>query len=479
VNQTASAAPGQLATIYLPWGNGNLKGPDSDECGGVGTPLAASVLEKAGAFHLVSSVPVTVYQFSALEYAGQGGPSGKDWSQCIGTVTSCAQTGMPVGCYSFTNDASLLLPSTAMTGNVRILGHEGIDPPPANPLGQAPGISTFAAITATADNTTVKVKVSGTGNVLASANGTDVPATSANGIITLTMNKGDVAQLMSQQADAADLSGSLVQANNPVQVITGSACTVVPDGAPACDHIEESNFPAETLGQDYVVAQPTGPHGVVFGHQVRIYGNVDGTNLTYSPSAPPGCPTTINAGQVVECGSPVGNVCPQQHLFTPPTRTGPCGNGNIVTQDFEIKGDNAFGVATFSQGAWLVDPSTMAPNQEGDPDQSLVAAVKQYRTKYVFLAPTDYTENYALVVAPDGASVSIDGTVTSVMATPVGTSGFGVMRIPLQAGNGGAHVLTASKPVGLQVMGYGSYTSYTYPGGLNLALIAPPPPPVQ
>jgi len=41
----------------------------------------------------------------------------------------------------------------------------------------------------------------------------------------------------------------------------------------------------------------------------------------------------------------------------------------------------------------------------------------------------------------------------------------------------GAHVLTASAPVGLQVLGYGSYTSYQYPGGLNLKQISAPPPP--
>jgi hypothetical protein len=29
--------------------------------------------------------------------------------------------------------------------------------------------------------------------------------------------------------------------------------------------------------------------------------------------------------------------------------------------------------------------------------------------------------------------------------------------------------------VGLEVMGYGSYTSYTYPGGLDLKYISPPP----
>ena len=46
----------------------------------------------------------------------------------------------------------------------------------------------------------------------------------------------------------------------------------------------------------------------------------------------------------------------------------------------------------------------------------------------------------------------------------------------LVAGNGGAHVLECTDPVGIQVMGYGAYTSYMYPGGLNLSLIAPPPP---
>jgi hypothetical protein len=49
------------------------------------------------------------------------------------------------------------------------------------------------------------------------------------------------------------------------------------------------------------------------------------------------------------------------------------------------------------------------------------------------------------------------------------------MRVKLGAGNAGAHVLTASNPVGLEVMGYGSYTSYTYPGGLDLKYISPPP----
>jgi hypothetical protein len=325
------------------------------------------------------------------------------------------------------------------------------------------------------------------------------------------MNAGDVAELTGPQSDTSDLSGSLVQANNPIQVITGTACLNAPEGAIACDHTEESNFPAETLGKDYIVAQPMGPESYVVGHKVRIYGNVDGTNLTYSPAAPPGCPTTINAGQVVECGAAMGNVCFDNQTAA---YDAPCGNGNIVTQDFEVTGDHEFAVSTFSQGASLVDvlktgttscrplsflhpvsecasdqfcalPSSTSMHgqcqpiaQQGDPDQSLATAVQQYRTKYVFLAPTDYEQNWAIVVAPMDAVISIDGATQSATFTPV-ANGYGVARIPLANGGGGAHVLTTSKPAGLQVTGYGSYTSYTYPGGSDLTLIAPPPPPPQ
>ena len=62
---------------------------------------------------------------------------------------------------------------------------------------------------------------------------------------------------------------------------------------------------------------------------------------------------------------------------------------------------------------------------------------------------------------------------------PEGELDYAVYRVALAAGaNGGAHLLEASEPVGLQVIGYGRFTSYQYPGGLNLNLIAPPPPEV-
>jgi hypothetical protein len=102
-------------------------------------------------------------------------------------------------------------------------------------------------------------------------------------------------------------------------------------------------------------------------------------------------------------------------------------------------------------------------------------AVEQYRMKYVFLAPDDYDFSFVDVVAPSGTELTLDGATVGVAATAIGTTGFGVVRVPIPKSGGGAHVLTSTKPVGIQVMGYGLYTSYQYPGGLDLNAIAPVP----
>jgi hypothetical protein len=458
-NQTATVQPGRLAKIYLPWVPA-LKGADANNCGEA-PPLTSSVLAVGGAFHLVSSVPVTVYQFNALEYQGVGGPPGKNWSSCPGfTVCTDPQIDTAVGCFSFSNDASLLLPSTAMTGNYRVAGHEGVaflnDPTP----GMTQSNGGYMAITATADATTVAVVVSSTGQIAA---GAGVAATSTGSTLTLTLNAGDVAELLGP--GGSDLSGSVVRASAPVQVLTGHPCYENPPESPACDHMEESVFPAETLGKDYLVTRPAGPTGDAVGQEVRLYGNFDNTNLTYNPSAPAGCPATLNAGQVVECGT--GGACPATIDVTKPYPS--CG---ITNQDFEVIGDQPFAVDTFTLGATLIDPNMI----EGDPAQSAVVAVEQFRSKYVFLAPDDYTANFVEIVARPAATMTMDNQTVLAIGQPIGSTQYSAYRVNLGLGQAGAHVLVASEPVGLQVEGYGDYTSYRYPGGLNLARIAPPPP---
>lgn len=427
---TATVQPNDLAKLYLPWVP-ELKGPDADACGSA-TPLASTVRAPAGAYHLTTTRPVTVYQFNALEYAAQGGPAGKNWGVC--PAASCF-----LECFSYSNDASLLLPSTAMTGNYRVTGIPGW--PSAS-------IGSYFAITGTEEGTSVQIKVSSTGQILG---GGGVPSAGANGLASFVVGKGEVVEVVFDPS--GDPSGSQVFADKPVQVIAGIPCTQMPLGNAACDHIEESVFPAETLGKHYFVTVPTAPSGGPVGHVVRIYGNVDNTQLSYPGGKPPGAPSVINAGQVVDVG------------------TAP----SYVSQDFEIVGDHEFAVASFQLGASIVDP--LASDQaKGDPAQSLATAVEQYRLKYVFLAPDDYDVNYVDVVQPNTAKLVLDNVAVNAQLTPI-SSGYSIARVPLGPGKNGAHVLTATEAVGIQVLGYGSYTSYQYPGGLNLKSIAPPPPP--
>lgn len=435
-NQKISVEPESLGVVYLPWVP-ELKGPE-------GAPLTASVLAKGGAFHLVSDRPVVVYQFNPLEFRATGGPASKDWSKCQKAVPTAPD------CYSYTNDASLLLPSTAMTGNYRVMGAAGWTREGGGFLGLGnTQIGATLAITATQDATKVTVKLGNKADMVA---GGGISAGRPGETVTFTLNKGDVAELVTKPGNAYDFSGSVVSTDKPVQLISGVPCVDMPKGVQACDHVEETIFPAETLGKRYVVMSPTGPKKNKVGQVVRLFGNEDATKLTYLPAKPAGCPDTLAAGQVADCGE--------------------------VAEDFEVKGDKSFGVATFLIGGAKADPDynpQSLAQPQGDPSQTFAVAVEQYRNKYIFLAPTDYKASFADVIAPAGVRVRLDGQDVSAQLEPITGTTFARGRLSLGAGKNGAHVVDADQPVGLQVIGYGDNTSYQYPGGLNLEPITAPP----
>jgi len=434
-SKTVTVASGKLEKIFVPWVT-SLKGAEN-----INPDAYASVVARTSAYHLVSSVPVVVYQFNPLEYKAVGGPPNKDWSTCV------KQSGA-AACYSYSNDASLLLPSTAMTGNYRVIG-------PASQTAVVPGlfgddsynVSDFFSITATADGTTVNVSLGSKAKILA---GSGVAAQNGGGSYTLSMNAGDVVQLVGAGGTGNDVAGSLVKADKPVQVISGLTCGQFPYNAPACDHVEEIVFPVETLGKEYYVVPPTGPLATpkVPGALVRIHGNFDNTRLTYEPSKPAGCPDTISAGQVIDCGSAATSA-------------------GLIKTPFRVTADQPFAVSTFMVGGAVSDPNALS-YPKGDPSQSVPTAVEQYRTDYLFLAPDDYDTSFVDIVGPTNARVTLDGNPIGTAFTAI-ANGYGIARVSIR---GGSHKLVSDLPVGIQVMGYGDNTSYQYPGGLDLKRIS-------
>lgn len=432
----AVVEPGAVSTIYLPW-NAALKGPDADACGRA-KALEASVLAKGGAYHLVSSRPVTVHQFNALEFKGEGGPPGKSWDSCPGHTTACDASGEAIGCLSFSNDATLLLPQAALTGTYRVTGVRGWSHPQSDgTIAHVNGA--YFAVTATRDATHVKVNARGT--ILA---GGGIAKTATGGVLELMLDAGDVAELVGPADVAEDLSGSLVTSDAPIQIVAGAPCIEAPIGTDSCDHVESAVFPAETWGKDYFVAVPTSANGEVVGHVVRLYGNRDGTKLAYT-NKPQGAPDTIDAGEVVDLG--------------------------VVSQDFRVTGDQELAVASFTLGGAVADTVS---HGRGDPSMSLVASTAQFRSEYVFLAPNDYDASYADVIAEADAYIELDGHPL-IDPRPIAGTRYVVHRALLDRDREGAHRLVADKPVGLEIVGYGAYTSYRTPGGLDLRAIAPPP----
>ena len=399
---TVTVAAGSVQVQTLPW-QADLKlclgtGFDWSPCsGGTGNAnLHPAALVSKGAFHLRSTAPVTVYQFNPINYTDGAN-------------------------FSYTNDASLLLPTNVWRTDYYAASWQ-------NTAGVNPD---EFAVTASQDGTavTITTKADTTAYGGAPAFATGVPQ-------TVMLDAGDTIEVSSY---TGDLTGSEVSSDKPVQLISGHYCADVPDSVCCCDHIEESMFSVDALGNSYIVnapAVPEIPTGRV--EYIRIIGTVGNTNLSYDPPQA-GAPTTIaNPGDFVEIAD----------------------NAN----SFQITADHKILVAQYMEGQ-LVDNSS-----SGDPAMALAVPSEQFRTSYLFHAPTNYTSNFVDITAPDAAIVMLDGTMVTGF-TPIGTTGFSVARIASLGGGpnaDGTHSITGSMPFGITVYGYGEYTSYWYAGGLDL-----------
>jgi hypothetical protein len=97
---------------------------------------------------------------------------------------------------------------------------------------------------------------------------------------------------------------------------------------------------------------------------------------------------------------------------------------------------------------------------------SLAIPTEQFRTEYTFLAPASYDVSFVNVTAPSGQDVSFDGaSIPPGEWTDVGATGMRVARFEVAAG---PHTMTSGAGFGVVVYGFGAYTSYMYPGGLDL-----------
>jgi hypothetical protein len=94
----------------------------------------------------------------------------------------------------------------------------------------------------------------------------------------------------------------------------------------------------------------------------------------------------------------------------------------------------------------------------------LAVPVEQYRTSYRFLAPTSYVNNYVTIIHKSGAYPNLYGTPATGETIDI-TGEWARTNVSI---TGGVHFIESTEPFAITVYGVGSYTSYMYPGGLDL-----------
>jgi len=228
-------------------------------------------------------------------------------------------------------------------------------------------------------------------NAITAGNGV---AGSGKGVpITYSLNKGEYVQF----TQPLELTGSVIQSNNPIGVWGGASCLNIDVGVAACDSAHQQIPPVQALGFEYV--------GVRYRNRVpnmeesppwRIVGAVDGTLLSWDPSPPQGAPMTLKKGTLAEFNS--------------------AGPFRVKSQDEQHP---------FYMSAHMTGGST-AQNR-GDPEFVNVIPPQQYLKSYVFFTDPTYSETNLVVVRSKTASgfqdVSLDCAGTLTGWKPVGAEG--------------------------------------------------------
>jgi hypothetical protein len=452
-NAYDNAAAGQFAVVVAnPGGHGTaLVAVHLNEAEQGEPPNAALVEEQA-----IAEGGLHVFELPRRDVDGENVTDGVD----DGTQTWLSSRAfrvtadVPVVAFQFNpidqqyaNDASLLLPVSALGLEHTVIGY-----PPSSPLNTAfsPKNRAYVTVVGTAPETTVEVSpafdiVDGTGVSAVS------PGIGINGGTTrqFVIGEFDVLNLETRLVSlseevAPDLSGSAVISDKPVAVFTGTDLAILAaETFEMCcaDHLEAQLVPDQAAGSRYVVSHSAARNdGPWEADLYRVLGLEDGTGVTTNLPAP-NAAFTLDEGEFREFFAVTG---------------------------FVLEADGPVTVAQLLvAGTDVVDPLAAA----GDSSLLLVPAFDQRRSAYGFTTGVGFDVGYAVISAPDGAVVTIDGD--NVTAACAGPDDDGVLDATSFVSwtceiADGAHAVAADVPVGVNVYGYHAAGSYAYPAGSDL-----------
>ena len=405
--------PGGVATLLLP------RVPQFDDSSSVA----------AIAFRVKTDRPIAAYQFNPL----------------------CCN-------YTYSNDASLLFPASALGTDYRFLGV----PAWTSPL-EGSTVPTGIAIIATEDATDVTVSLPRGARV---APDRRRRVAQNNGVVNLTLQAHEVAILQSEGGRfgaGPDFSGSVIAASAAVAVFSTHQCSFYPEAIGACDHLEEQLFPAGTLGRQYVLTPPVfrqarpQPSEVVYW---KILSTSPNTHIRFSvpyaqlDALPPGFAGVPDCSDFLE---PDG-----QTLVL--GENGYCEFGTQMAVSLEA--DNLVEVMGIFVGQDATSNFAMFGDHAGDPAIFLLPPDQQYRDDYAFLVPGTYENDWLTVIADADTVLTLDGRPVD-LAGATGVPGTPRIYKHITLTDGG-HRIHGDKPFGILVYAFDDYVSYAFTGGLNL-----------
>lgn len=357
----------------------------------------------------------------------------------------------------FSNDASLLLPSSGLGMIHRVIGYPSANPIDLIPIAGIPDRSSVAVI-GTQDGTNVAIRPGTTTR----SDMISIPIAGPGDTINVQLNKWEIVNIASDGIPG-DMTGTVVEADRPVAVFStgeraiapsyaGDDLPTPPDWDPqesnlcCTDHIEEQVFPASSLGTKFVVTHSPERSGG---------GWVEPDILRFMAVAEPATVTT--------------NLTPPHDSFT--LQPGEMHEG-WAQADAVIESDTPIMVAQ------ILVSQAYTEAYIGDPSLTYFPAIDQYRDRYVFLTPPTWTLHYFVISTPyafgnDGPSMgnfTLDGgelppTCVQELAGELEGTEYWSLVCPVEAG---AHLLEGDTDFGVTVYGYGPAGSYAYTGGADV-----------
>jgi hypothetical protein len=428
--EQTNVPPGLLKTVELPraeitgWTPATMEPP-----GPTGTARTNN------GFRIRSTAPIVVYQFN--------------------TFTN-----------DFSNDASLLLPTSGLGTVHRVIGYSTANPIAPIPIAGIPDRSSVAIIGVT-DNTSLTIRPGTT----TASDMQSIPEGSVGEEINLFIDQWEVINIASTGIPG-DMTGTIVESSSPVVVFSTGERAIAPsyegDDFPlppgwdplrsdlcCTDHIEEQVFPASSLGSKFVVAHsPERSDGVWIEPDILRFMAVAEPSTVTTTMPPPFDNFVLQPGEMFEAWT-------QEDIIVESTT--PIMLAQIlVSQTYTV--------------AFI-----------GDPSLTYFPPIDQFRERYVFLTPPTWTLNYFVIVTPygpgggDGESMGnfmLDGGAlpAECVERSVGMLNnldYWAITCPVQEG---AHLLEGDTHFGLTVYGYGPAGSYAYAGGADVKPIYDVPP---